>query len=117
MAIYSEKFSDKELEKSVMHSDKFSDKELGNDVKKLQNPATERREEDEKMRQIVKEHEEGMARLRQRIRKLEQEERRLKDVQEKEGRIDFFPTWKPAQGVKNDAEEEVQYMTIGEDGR
>ena len=49
MSIYSEKFSDKELEKSVMHSDKFSDKELGNDVKKLRNPATERKEEEEKI--------------------------------------------------------------------
>ena len=58
-----------------------------------------------------------MARMRQRIQELEQEERRLKDVKEKEGRIDFFPTWKPAQGVKNNAEEEEQYMTIGEDGR
>ena len=38
-------------------------------------------------------------------------------MKEKEGRIDFFPTWKPAQGVKNNAEEEEQYMTIGEDGR
>ena len=50
-----------------------------------------RREEDKRMRQIIKEHEEGMARIRQRIQELEQEERRLKNVKEKEGRIDFFP--------------------------
>ena len=76
-----------------------------------------RRKEDDRVRQIIKEHEEEMARSRQRIQELEQEERRLKDVKEKEGRINFFPTWKPAQGVKNNAEEEEQYMTIGEDGR
>ena len=73
--------------------------------------------EDERMRQIIKEHEEEMARIRQQIQELEQEERRLKDMKEKEGRIDFFPTWKPVQGVKNNAEEEEQDMTIGEDGR
>ena len=43
MAIYREKFSDKELGKSVMHSDKFSDKELGNDVMKQRNPTTEKK--------------------------------------------------------------------------
>ena len=77
-----------------MHSDKFSDKELGNDVKNLPNPAKERREEDEKMRQVAMEE---IARLRQRILKLDQEEREIKERQEKEKRIDFFPTWKPAQ--------------------
>ena len=43
-----------------------------------------RRKEDDKMRQIVKEHKEGMARIQQGIHELEQEERRLKDVKEKE---------------------------------
>ena len=46
---------------------------------------------DERMRQIIKKHEEEVARSRQRIQELEQEGRRLKDVKEKEGRIDFFP--------------------------
>ena len=42
-----------------------------------------RRKEDDRMRQIIKEQEEGMARSRQRIHELEQEERRLKDAKEK----------------------------------
>ena len=58
-----------------------------------------------------------MAKLQLRIQELEREERRLKEGKEEEEKIDFFPTWKQVQGVRNDAEEEEQYMTIGEDGR
>ena len=49
-----------------------------------------RREEDDRMKQIIKEHEEGMARDRQKIRELEQEMRRIKSAEDKEGKIDFF---------------------------
>ena len=59
-----------------MNSDKFTNKELGKDVKKLRNPATERREEEEKMRQVDMEE---LARLRQRIRELDQEVREIKE--------------------------------------
>ena len=77
-----------------------------------------RGEEDERMRQIIKEQEEGIARNRQKIRELEQKIRRLKSAEGKEGKIDFFPTWKPAQGLKNKGEEkdgmeeEEQYLTV-----
>ena len=69
------------------------------------------------MRQIIKEHEEGLARNLQRIQELEQEVRSKKSAREEEEKIDFFPAWKPAQGVMKNTEEEEQYMTIGEDGR
>ena len=50
-----------------------------------------RREENDRMREIIKEHEEGMARSRQRIHDLEQETRRLKSAKEKEEKSIFSP--------------------------
>ena len=125
MVINGTKLSDKNAERNV-EKVRIQEKEVDQDrleenVNQRKDKEEEiigrRRKEDDKMRQTVKEHEEGMARFQQRIHELEQEERRLNKVKEKEGRIYFFPTWKPAQGVKNNAEEGEQYMTIGEDGR
>ena len=65
-----------------------------------------RREESNRMRQMIKEHEEGMARDLQRIKELEQEVRRRKSAREEEEKIDFFPAWKPVQGVMENTDEE-----------
>ena len=67
--------------------------------------------------QLIKRHKEERARSQQRLQELKQELRRLKSAKEKEEKINFFPTWKPAQGVTDNTEDEEQYMTIGEDGR
>ena len=61
---------------------------------------TRKREEDEKMRWIIKEHEEGMAKLQLRIQELEREERRLKEGKEEEEKIVFFSNLEASAGGK-----------------
>ena len=125
MVINETKLRDKKAERYVekMHTRKKEvnqdrlEENLSEQKDKEEETINRRREESDRMRQIIKEHEEGMARDLQRIKELEQEVRRRKSAREEEEKIDFFPAWKPVQGVMKNTEEEEQYMTIGEDGR
>ena len=44
-------------------------------------------------------------------------EGRRKIVQDEGKKVDFFPQWKPQQGVVEEPEEEEEYLSLGEDGR
>ena len=40
-----------------------------------------------------------------------------KPILDEEEKVDFFPQWKPKQGVVEETEEEEGYLSVGEDGR
>ena len=42
---------------------------------------------------------------------------RRKTVLDEGKKVDFFPQWKPQQGVVEEPEEEEEYLSIGENGR
>ena len=107
----------------IMHSDKFSDKETENNVGKLQNLKNERhreemeeitierrnkdaetlrrgREEIDRSNQKNKEKEALLEKMLQTIQRLELEvKERRKTTRNEEEKIDFFPQWKPPQGL------------------
>ena len=44
-------------------------------------------------------------------------EEQRKPVLDEGKKIDFFPQWKPQQGVVEETEKEEEYLSVGEDGR
>ena len=82
------------------------------DADTLQRLSYEKDRADQKCREL----EETLVIALQAIRRLEQEEQR-KPVLIEEEEIDFFPQWKPQQGVIGETKEEEEYLVLGEDGR
>ena len=125
----------------AIHSDKLSDKGPENRIEKILLPLTTKvfkdileeivivprirdaetlqRMSNEKDRddQKSKEFEEALVIALQAIQKLEQEkEQQRKPFPNEEKKLDFFPQWKPQQGVIGETKEEEEYLALGEDG-
>ena len=131
MVIHSDKFSDKVPESNMekifpSQSEVFKDilEEIGPiprnmHAETLKQRSDERNRTDQKNREL----EEWLGIALQAIKRLEarvqgdemgkvREERKKPDLDE-----DFFPQWKPQQGIVEEAVEEEEYLSVGEDGR
>ena len=114
MAIHKDKSSDKGLENRIekilpLASKVFKDslEEIAI-VQRIRDEKTIQRLRDETDRadQKTREFEKALGIALQAIQRIEKEEEQRKPVPNEEKKIDFFPKWKPQQGVIREREEE-----------